>query len=219
MRTVVLALTFGTLLAAPGATYAQGFDARIDAGTRAAVEPTLAAAARDSLPLAALQSKVLEGVAKAVAPAQIGRVVADLAMELRAARSTIREVAPERPITDGEVVAVALAVRQGVGADAVRALWAARADGGSMEIPVTVLSELVRRGVPVEDAAEVVGHVIRTGVPLNVAAQLPGRLDRVLGGGVSPGAALGEAMRGLNIPQPPGRPEGVGRPDAPGRPG
>jgi hypothetical protein len=209
--TAVVVATFVAL--APGA-YAQDLGGRVDEATLAAVQPALDAAARDSLPVAALRSKVLEGFAKSHPPGLIGRVVADLATEFRTARATIREGVPNGPVTDGEIVAVALAVRQGVGADVVRSLWASRTNGGSMEIPVTVLSELVRRGVPVEDASAVVAHVVRSAVPLHVAAQLPGRVDGALGAGMPPGAALGQAMRALNIPQPPGRPD---RPGPPGR--
>jgi hypothetical protein len=200
-------LAVAAWLATPFAMSGQAADfrTRVDTATLGVVQPVLEAAARDSLPVAALQSKVLEGVAKSRPPEQIGRVVTDLAGEFRAARAVLREGLPDRPIVDGEVVAVALAVRQGVAPEVVRALWASRPNGGSMEIPVTVLSELVRRGVPVEDASSVMAHVVRTSVPLNLAAQLPGRVDGGLGAGTSPSAALGEAMRALNIPAPPGR--------------
>lgn len=181
------------------------FERRLDAATRAAVQPTLDTAARDSLPLGTLQSKVLEGLAKNVPPARIGAAVRDLAAELRDARAALRRELPDRPIADAEVVAVALATRQGVAPEVVRALWASRPDGASLEIPVTVLAELVRRGVPVEDASAVMAHVVRSAVPLQLAAQLPGKVDGALGAGVQPSAALGEALRALEIPAPPGR--------------
>jgi hypothetical protein len=194
-------------LALPAAASAQvgDFGARLDEATRAAVEPVLAAATRDSLPVGTLQSKVLEGVAKERPPAQIGRVVTDLADELRTARTLLRASLPDRSIADGEVVAVALATRQGLAPEVVRSLWASRPNGGSLEIPVTVLSELVRRGVPVGDASAVMAHVVRTAVPLQVAAQLPGKVDGALVSGAAPSAALVEALRTLNIPAPPGR--------------
>ncbi len=200
-----LAALLGALV--PAALYGQAdeWDRRVDAATLAAVAPTLEAAARDSLPLGALRSKVLEGVTKSVPPDRIGSVVAGFAAELHDARLMLREGLPERPIVDGEVVAVALANRQGLPAEAVRALWASRPNGGSLEIPVTVLSELVRRGVPASEASAAMAHVVRTAVPLEVAAQLPGRVDGAVRAGMPPGAALGQAMRNLNIPEPPGR--------------
>lgn len=208
MRAVMRARALAALWAAlPAAVSAQAgdWDARLDAATRVAVEATLSEAVRDSLPMGALRSKVLEGATKAVAPERIGQVVASLAGELRAARSMLRESLPGRPIADGEVVAVAMATRQGLAPEVVRSLWASTPNGGSLEIPVTVLSELVRRGVPAGDASAVMAHVVRTAVPLQIAAQLPGKIDGALGAGAAPSAALGEALRTLSIPEPPGR--------------
>jgi hypothetical protein len=184
---------------------------RVDAATLREVQPVLDAAGRDSLPLAAIESKVLEGVAKRVQPAQIGAVVRELAEELRIARGTLREELPGRPILDGEVVAAAMAARQGVGRGALRVLLESSASGGSLEIPMTVLGELVRRGVPAEEASAAISEVVRAGVPMHVAAQIPGRMDGAMRPGSPPGQALAEAMRNLNIPNPPsGR--GRGRP-------
>ncbi len=178
---------------------------RVDAATRSAVEPILAAAARDSLPMRTLESKILEGVAKGRPGEQIARVVAGLADELRAVRTELRESLPARPISDGEVVAAALATRQGVALDVVKALWEAKPDGESIEIPLTVLGDLVRRGVPVADASDVMAYVVRASVPPQVAAQIPGRVDGALVSGAEPSAALVSALRTLDIPAPPGR--------------
>ncbi len=193
------------LLAGPVAAQGTDLASRVDDATLRAVQPVLEGVARDSLPVAALESKVLEGVAKRRPPEQIGSVVRDLAEEFRAARAVLRDGLPGRPIADGEVVAAALAARQGVAPEVLRALWASSPSEGSMEIPVTVLTELVRRGVPVDEASMVMAHVVRTAVPMQIAAQIPGNVDRAVGAGSAPGAALGEALRTLNIPAPPGR--------------
>lgn len=203
----VLVAAFALLLL-PRVLHAQGQPAlteRVDAATRTAVQPILEAAARDSLPVGALESKILEGVAKGRPTQQIADVVADLAEELRAVRSELRRSLPTAPISDGEVVAAALATRQGVGPDVVRALWEAKPDGESLEIPLTVLGDLVRRGVPVQDASDVMAYVVRASVPLQIAAQIPGRVDGALVSGAAPSAALGSALRTLDIPTPPGR--------------
>lgn len=201
----------------PRATAGQDrdFASSVDAVTLAVVQPILDAATRDSLPVQALRSKVLEGLAKNVRPAQIGQVVAALADEFRSARSALRTGLPPLALGDGEVVAAAMAARQEIGFDVVRALLESRPNGGSLEVPVTVLSELVRRGVPVEEAATLMTHVVRTAVPLGLAAQIPGKFDGALGAGRPPAAALVEALRALNIPDPPGR-DPPGR-DPPGR--
>lgn len=185
------------------------FISRLDAVTLAAVQPLLDAATRDSLPVQTLQSKVLEGLAKNVRSGQIAQVVAGLADEFRSARSALRTGLPSQALVDGEVVAAAMAARQGIGFDALQALWESRPNGGSLEVPVTVLSELVRRGIPVEEAVTLMTHVVRTSVPLWLAAQIPGKFDGALGSGVPPAAALVEALRVLDIPNPRGgRPNG-----------
>ena len=69
-------------------------------------------------------------------------------------------------------------------------------------------------GIPAADAAEVMGHVVRSGVPVDVAAQIPGRVDGAMGAmgaGGNAGAALNEALRVLEIPNPRGRGPGQGR--------
>lgn len=204
MRTLGI-LVASLVFALPLAGQGTGLTARVDAATLREIQPVLEAAARDSLPVSALESKVLEGVAKRRPAEEIGRVVRELAQDFRAARAAIREGLPGRPIADGEVVAAALATRQGVAPEVLRALMTSRPDAGSMEIPVTVLTELVRRGVPVADASAAMAHVVRTAVPMQIAAQIPGRVDGALGSGSPPGQALAAALRTLNIPAPPGR--------------
>jgi hypothetical protein len=209
------ALVLATALLPAGLSAQQvDLSSRVDADTWAAVQSIFEEAGRDSLPLQALESKVLEGAAKNVPAARIGQVVAQLAQDFREARASLREALPDQALLAGEVVAVATATRQGVGVEVSRALWEARAEGSSLEVPVTVLGELVRRGVPVDEAAFMMTHVVRSSVPLTVTAQIPGKFDNAAGGGAPPGAALGEALRALNIPDPPagrGGPPGRGR--------
>lgn len=204
-------LVVSLLVVSPVAGQGTPLSSRVDASTLREVQPVLEAASRDSLPVAALESKVLEGVAKGVRPEQIGAVVRDLAEELRGARLALREELPRRPIADGEIVAAAMARRQGVGPETLRALWASSPEGGSLEIPMTVLGELVRRGVPVDEAASAMAQVVRGGIPMHVAAQIPGRVDGAMQSGAPPGRALTEALRNLNVPEPPAPARGRGR--------
>jgi hypothetical protein len=218
VSTTLRALVAALLVVTPVAGQGTGLSSRVDASTLREVGPVLEAAGRDSLPLAALESKVLEGVAKNVQPQQIGAVVRALAEELRGARLTLRDVLPSRPIADGEIVAAAMAMRQGIGAETLRALSMAGPEGGSLEIPMTVLGELVRRGVPTDDATNAMSQVMRAGVPMHVAAQIPGRVDGGMSSGAPPGRALADAMRNLNIPNPPGPPVTPGPPGSGGPP-
>jgi hypothetical protein len=198
-------ILLATLGVSPGHAMAQRVDLseRVDGATLAAVQPVLDAAERDSLPLRALESKVLEGAAKGRPPGVIARVVDQLAGDLRNTRAELRAALPAEPIDGDEIVAVAMARRQGVPMEAVVHLWQARPGTARLGIPVTVLAELVARGVPADAASQVMSHVLSSGVPLDRAAQIPGKLDGALGPGVGPPAALAEALRVLNIPQPP----------------
>jgi hypothetical protein len=188
-----------------------GLDERVDARTLDLVRPALEAAARDSLPIAPLRAKVLEGAAKNRPPELIARVTRQLVDELRATRTALRDELPGMAISGEELVAASLARQQGVPMAAVVQLWSSRPGGTSLQIPVTVLAELVRRGVPADGASALMRHVLSTGVPLERAAQIPGRFDGARGPGVGPPQALDRALRDLNIPgPPPGRGPGGG---------
>lgn len=211
----VVLLAFVSALALPGRAAAQapdaGLDERVDARTLDLVRPALEAAARDSLPVGPLRAKVLEGSAKNRPPELIARVTHQLVDELRATRTALRDELPGEAISGEELVAASLARQQGVPMDAVVQLWSSRPAGTSLQIPVTVLAELVRRGVPVDGASALMRHVLSTGVPLERAAQIPGRFDGARGPDVAPPQALERALRDLNIPGPPaGRGPGRG---------
>ena len=185
---------------------------RVDAETLELVTPALEGAARDSLPVQALRAKVLEGAAKGRPPEIIAQVVRRLADELRSTRSALRASLPDAAIGGEELVAAALARQQGVPLESMVELWSARPAGTRLEIPVTVMAELVRRGVPASGASALMRHVLSSGVPLERAAQIPGRFDGVSRPGAAPPEILERVLRDLNIPGPP---DGVGPP--PGR--
>jgi hypothetical protein len=206
--TVVL-LVLASLLAHPAPTSGQapdaGLEGRVDTRTLTLVRPALEAAMRDSLPVGALRAKVLEGSAKNRPPELIARVTHQLVDELRATRTELRGALPDVSISGEELVAASLARQQGVPLGAVVELWSSRPRGASLQIPVTVLTELVRRGVPADGASALMRHVLSTGVPLERAAQIPGRFDGA-GPGVAAPQALERALRELDIPGPPSGP-------------
>lgn len=217
-RVLTMALAVAVLGGHPTAGAAQDatLQARLDAETIALVTPVLDAAVRDSLPVAALRAKILEGAAKNRPPQLIAQVVRRLSEDLRTTRSTLRARLPAAAIGGAELTAAALARQQGVPDDALVELWSGRPSGQSLEIPVTVLAELVRRGVPAAGASALMRHVMDAGVPLDRAAQIPGRFDGAARPGVGPPEALERALRELNIPGPP---EGRGPPPGRGPPG
>lgn len=215
---VVMAVALAVLGGAPTAAAAQDttLQARVDAETLALVTPVLDAAVRDSLPVAPLRAKILEGAAKNRPPQLIAQVVGRLSEDLRTTRSTLRARLPGAAIGGAELTAAALARQQGVPDEALVELWDGRPAGQSLEIPVTVLAELVRRGVPAAGASALMRHVMDAGVPLDRAAQIPGRFDGAARPGVGPPETLERALRELNIPGPP---EGRGPPPGRGPPG
>lgn len=208
-RALRAAMICGLLIPASLLAQDPDFVARLDERTTQIVVPILEDAARDSLPMRALESKVLEGLTKRVPAERLGPVVAQLAGEFRAVRGSLRGLIPGVPLSDPEVVASARAVREGVTVELIADVLGERGPEQALDVPITVLGELVRRGVPANDAALVIGHVVQTGIPVDVAARIPGTLDGALGRGGTPGAALAEALRTLDIPTPRGK--GPGR--------
>lgn len=211
MRSLAVWVTVAGVLA-PGPLHGQTRDlaARLDPELLRAVQPILESAREDSLPLAALESKVLEGAAKGVPIEQIRAAALRLASELRYARGVLRAGLPEVALAEGEITATALAIRQGVPPEELLGLWQAGGEHGSLEIPLVVVGELVRRGIPSDASVRLMIHAIESGTPLNTAAQIPSKLDFHLPGATGPQAALHQAFRSLGIPLPPrgGRPGG-----------
>lgn len=179
------------------------FDSRVDRPMLELVAPVLEAAERDSLPVDALRAKVLEGAAKNRPPELVAQVVERLADDFRTTRAELRQQLPGASIAGEELVAATFARQQSVPVESVAGLWTARPSGRRLEIPLTVMAELVRRGVPAADASALMRHVLSSGVPLERAAQIPGRFDGLANPGVAPPEALERALRDLDIPAPP----------------
>lgn len=184
---------------------------RLDPTTYAALQPVLAQASKDSLPLKAIEAKALEGQAKRVPGDQIVAAVRQLVVDLKAARLALREALPQRTIAEGEIVAAAEAARQGVPAEIVAAIAREARPGATLEIPLALLGALVSRQVPVQEAANVIAHLLASGIPQERMVEIPQRLDVALRVGAPPVAALGTALQSLGIPAPPA-PPGRGRP-------
>lgn len=186
---------------------------RLDPATYEALRPILEAARRDSIPVRPLETRALYGAARRLPPDQIVAAVQRLAADLKAVRAVLREALPQRPVSDGEVVAAEAAQRQGVAVADLAALWREAPPRVPLEIPFAVLGELVQRGVPADEALRVIEHVVETGVPQDRIVQIPRHVDVALGVGAPPAAALGSALQSLGIPRPP---TPRGRPGPPG---
>ena len=206
-RLLLLCLVATTGFAAPISSQTPEFAGQVDEATLAALSPLLADASRDSLPVAALEAKALEGRVKGHSPDVIGKVLSELAQDFRDSRDALRAELPDRPLTSGEIVAASLARSHSVPDAVIVGLMDGRLPG-SMEIPVTVLGELVRRGVSPGDAAWVIRHVAQQEISMSRVAQIPGRFDVGMQGAGSGRPGLLRALQSLGIPGPPSRPPG-----------
>lgn len=170
---------------------------RLDPATYAAVRTIVDSARGDSLPAKALQDKALEGAAKHVPGPRIVAAVRQLASELREARTLLRAAAPGASLRGGEIVAAADARRRGVPAGDVTALRHDLKPDVSLIVPLTVLGDLVQRGIPAGQARGVIEQLAGAGVTPQQMADIPGRMDV----GLKVGAPPLDALRGaLPIP-------------------
>ncbi len=203
MRRLVLWLLVLAVAAPLAAQERPPLEARLDAQTLAALRPILEAARRQGLPVRALEDKALEGTAKRVPSPRIIAAVERLATELSEARSILRNAAPNTTLADGEIVAAAVARREGAPPAELVALRRNAPPNTSLEIPFGLMSELVHRGVPADEARRVIEHMLASGIPQKQFVLIPARVDAALRAGAPPGAALGSALAGLGIPPPP----------------
>ncbi|HEX9054618.1 MAG TPA: hypothetical protein VF830_06905 [Gemmatimonadales bacterium] len=103
------------------------------------------------LPADLLARRALELSAKGVPPARIETAVADEAADLAAARDAL--VAGGRPgATDDELDAAGTALGKGVDGHQVSQLARSAASGRSLAVPLFVISSLVDRGLPSDEA-------------------------------------------------------------------
>lgn len=135
------------------------------------------------LPAAALQRKVVEGVAKHADPARIARVVRDVGAGLRAARGALG------PAGDAELEAAGAAVQAGVTPDQLRRLRASLPHGRSVTQTVVILTDLIRRGVPSTDGARAIVRLARAGAGDADLAQWRAEVAADLSAGIGGGAA------------------------------
>jgi len=211
-------LILTAVVALPAMAQERGrFEGRLDSQMLGALRPILAQAAGDSLPTGALEDKALEGAAKGVPAARIIAAVRQLAGELRDARGLLRDGRPAARIPDAEVIAAAETRRRGVPAQEIAAL-ARGASQHPLVVPLTVLGDLVQRGVPADYARTVLEQLLADGLPPDRMAEIPGRVDVALRVGAAPADALRSALRGGGREMPHGPPPGGGRGPAAGRP-
>ncbi len=180
------------------ATLAVGQASAQDARLQERLAPDLArrvttvvnSAAAEGLPTEPLVQKALEGAAKGAAPDRIMAAVSSLHAAMGRARSAIGA-----PADDQEIVVGALWLRAGGPPDALTRLKQ-RAGRRSVAVAITVMTDLVERGVSPADAVGGLDRLLGTGLPDADLLQVRDRVARaVLDGDPAGGALQGELSR------------------------
>jgi hypothetical protein len=128
---------------------------RFDAPTATALRGLFDDALEMGLPVRPLINRALEGAARRMPGERILRVVREHAMALHQAKQALGARSGE-----DELEAAAIALRAGLDEGAVETVRASRATG-QVVVPLVVLTDLVRRGVPVANASEAVTTLAR----------------------------------------------------------
>lgn len=132
------------------------FDAaRFDSITAVSLRALLMEAVEQGLPTGPLINRALEGAARKVHGSRILQVVRDHATAMMQARDALGENA-----TAAELDAGASALRAGLDNKALAAVRATRPVGTAV-VPLTVLADIVQRGVPSNTAQDAVTSISR----------------------------------------------------------
>lgn len=162
---------------------------RLDAPSRYQIEVLMDSAARLGLPPEALMSKTLEGISKGAPGSRIVQVVRRHFAALREARGALGV-----DITLDELSAAAGALQAGVPRTSLAALHSNR-KGSSILMPLVVLSDLVSRGVPPDDASSAIVNMTQRGALDSDFAGLRRGVETDILSGASPVIALDRRTR------------------------
>lgn len=133
------------------------FDAtRFDSLTALSLRSFLESANEQGIPTRPLINKALEGAARRASGAKIMQTVRELAVALVQAREAL---GPTTPLSEIEVGADALRT-PGIKTDDLIAIRATRPNGTAL-VPLTVLIDIVRRGVPPRSARDAVSTIAK----------------------------------------------------------
>jgi len=184
-------------------------EARLDGTTRAAVAAIVDSARAGGLPTEPLVQKALEGASRQAEPARIAQAVRSLAERLGRARDALGARSSE-----AELVAGAGALYLGVTPATLRRLRAEQR-GGTVALPLVVLSDIMERGVPRDTAASVIIALAGARVPDGAYATLRESVARDIRAGAPPAAAASTRAQGILVGREPAPPPPVRRPRSP----
>jgi hypothetical protein len=185
---------------------------RLEPATRTTILRLADSLRSAGLPDAPLYSKAAEGVLKGADDARILGAVRSLARELGEAREALGSEASE-----AEIVAGASALHAGVPATDLRRMRDRRPRGSSksLAVPLTVLADMITRGVPPNDAAASVNALLARRVDDAEFQALRVGIEHDISAGRAPGAAAQAWTQRVLRGAPPTSPPGVPRSDIP----
>jgi hypothetical protein len=181
----------------PALALAQGAPVALDSATAAAIEPIVAQARANQLPVDLLYVKAREGQVMRAPLTAVTAAVRALADRLRMAHDAL---APNP--SDQELRAAVDAIKAGVPSESLRAMRKAARDE-SLAVPLGVLTQLVVSGVPVEKASMRVVDLLQRGAgPKNFIA-LNESVRPDVAAGRRPDESLDLRLKGItpNLPQ------------------
>lgn len=163
----------------------------LDSATAAAIAPILEQAHARRLPVDLLIAKAREGEVKRMPVGRIEVAVRDLAERMSAVSTALAPGATEQELRAGVD-----AVRAGVGVETLQEMRRV-APNGSLAVPLGVLTQLVVRGVPVEQASvRIIGMLQGGALPKHFIA-LDERVRVDVANGRRPDESLDLRMKGI----------------------
>jgi hypothetical protein len=176
----------------------------LDTDTYRAVVQVIDSARARALPTDPLVDRALEGAMKRAPGPRIRAAVSALAQRLDVARSAL---APSP--TEADIAAGAGALGVGVPRETLRAIRSVQPDR-PVAVPLGVLTELVARRVPIDQAANLVVQLLRRGATSIQLVALGADVQRDIAAGIEPLAAFDVRTRGLASTLPGGGAEYAG---------
>jgi hypothetical protein len=168
----------------------------LDADTYRAVIQAIDGARARALPTDPLVDRALEGAMKRAPGDRIRAAVFTLAQRLEVARNAL---APSP--TEADIAAGAGALSVGVPRETLRTIRSIQPDR-PVAVPLGVLTELVARNVPVDQAATLVVQLLRRGATPTQLVALGEDVQRDIAAGIEPGAAFELRTRGIAVALP-----------------
>lgn len=197
MKTLVVALLVGA--AVPLAAQDARLTARFPDSDARAVQVFVDSARAAGLPTEPLVLKALEGKSKQASTERILGAVRAVLGGLRDARGALGTAA-----TTEEVTAGANALRAGATSASMSALRRQR--GREVTVPLSVLSDLVARGVAPGAASKAVESMVHDGVSDRDFLALRTQVEQDIRTGAIPATALERRLAGLPAAAPPRNP-------------